>query len=113
MKNLNRRPIHELLIIVRDNAKVELGLIEAGLCCEIHNLCARNKISHYEKDMLYAYIEKHMPKYVIPSRLRKYEDYNQWGFGWLPRKWKPRLKWLNIHIERTTNRHIKRTKPKQ
>ena len=89
------RTINELLIILRDNAKVKkswFGLrlrINAGLCCEIFKITRSHSISDCEWVILTEYINRYAP----PS--------NSDGFKWPPYKWKPRLKWLNEQIELT------------
>jgi hypothetical protein len=97
------RSIHELLTILRDNASVENGLIQSGLCCDVEQLLNSNIFTIVEAWTLLNYIKKYMPIYVIPERFVNYKNYSN-GFGWLPRKWKPRLKWLNEHIELTRSK---------
>ena len=90
------RTIHELLIILRDNVKVTkswFGLkqrIEAGLCWEIGELSDNGVIDIYEFHLLKRYLRDNKPI-----------DIDYYPFYWPMGKWKPRLKWLNEHIELT------------
>ena len=90
------RTINELLIILRDNARVKkswFGLrqrIESGLCYEIGKLEELGILSIDEWSILRQYIHINAPDYI------KYS-----GYRWPPYKWKPRLKWLNEQIELT------------
>lgn len=87
------RTIHELLIVLRDNAWVKIswfGLrqrIYGGLCAETTILFNTNR---HERNKLRYYIKLNIPNYKKDNR-----------FGWKPTLWKPRLKWLNKHIELT------------
>ena len=89
------RTINELLIILRDNARVKkswFGLrlrINAGLCYELSKLVESQCMSSYEWNILVIYFNIYAP----PS--------NSAGYRWPPYKWKPRLKWLNEQIELT------------
>ena len=98
------RPIHELLTILRDKARVSSkGLtIKAGLCYEVDALRDSNIIRWDERNKLCWYIRENMPKYVIPDTSSKYSPFSSHGFGWLPTRWQPRLTWLNEQIELTT-----------
>ena len=88
------RTIHELLIILRDNAKVTkswFGLnqtIHMGLCNEINELLLDRIINIYEYWTLKHYIRNNKP-------------IDSFAFYWPMGEWKPRLKWLNEHIELT------------
>ena len=89
------RTINELLIILRDNARVKkswFGLrlrINTGLCYELGKLVESQHISGYEWNILVIYFNIYAP----PS--------NSDGYRWPPCKWKPRLKWLNEQIKLT------------
>ena len=85
------RSIHQLLIILRDNAEVRDGkYIRFGLCYEVDRLCRKKIISSEEFFMLYDYMEAHQPK----VRLNK----SHW---FMITSWSPRLEWLNQQIELT------------
>ena len=90
------RTINELLIILRDNARVNkswFGLrqrIEYGLCYEVVTLEELGILSIDEWGILRQHIRINAPDYIKDSRYR-----------WTPYKWKPRLKWLNKQIELT------------
>jgi len=112
---METRTTHELLTILRDNAKVDqTGLIiRAGLCYEVGPLNTKELINDDEYSLLRHYIKVNMPKYTIPvdtkiidyddnfNIIDHYDDFSQTGFGWLPTSWKPRLRWLNKHIKLT------------
>lgn len=90
------RTIHELLIILRDNAKVTkswFGLkqrIYCGLCWEISELYENGVINIYEFYLLKPYLRENKPI-----------DNDYYPYYWSMGEWKPRLKWLNEHIELT------------
>lgn len=92
------RTMHELLILLRDNIKVTkswFGLrqrIGRGLCLEIGLLYSScdDLINNEEYCLLCSYINDNRPFYEKDD-----------SYGWKPTLWKPRLKWLNKHIERT------------
>ena len=90
------RTINELLIILRDNARVKkswFGLrqrIESGLCYEVGKLEELGILSIDEWSILRQHIHINAPDYIKDS-----------GYRWTPYKWKPRLKWLNKQIELT------------
>ena len=90
------RTINELLIILRDNARVNkswFGLrqrIDSGLCYEIGELRELGILSIDECSILKKHIHISAPDYIKDSVYR-----------WTPYKWKPRLKWLNGQIELT------------
>ena len=96
LKSLNMRTINELLIILRDNARVKkswFGLrqrIESGLCYEVGKLEELGILSIDEWSILKKHIHISAPDYIKDS-----------GYRWTPCKWKPRLKWLNKQIELT------------
>ena len=87
------RPIKELLILLRDNTKVDstwFGLkqrIDRGLCLEALRLCDKGIITRTERLILVRYMEFHRPDGT---------DTNQ--FWWRVKLWKPRLHWLNKQI---------------
>ena len=87
------RPIKELLIILRDNARVEstwFGLkqrIGRGLCSEIAYLKRYAIITNRESCTLVNYMEDNRPSNTLV-----------FDFWWKVRLWKPRLKWLNEQI---------------
>ena len=91
------RTIHELLILLRDNIIIHkswFGLkqrIANGLCLEAswlqHN---EGKINYMEYCELVNYITSNRPIY-----------WRSKSYGWKPKLWKPRLKWLNKHIKLT------------
>lgn len=91
------RTIHELLIILRDNAIVTkswFGLkqrIKSGLCNEITMLCDSTLINVDEYWILKDYIRDNKP---IEGEI----------YYWTKCEWKPRLKWLNEHIELTCDK---------
>ena len=88
------RTIHELLIILKDNAKVTKSwfgskqTIPSGLCLEISELYENGVINIYEYWSLKHYIRENKP---IDSN----------AYYWSKGKWIPRLKWLNKYIELT------------
>ena len=97
------RTINELLIILRDNARVKkswFGLkqrIDYGLCYEIDYLyenfffdSSKIHIDNREAMLLLDYLYQNRPDKAIT-----------YGMYWPPYKWKPRLKWLNEQIELT------------
>ena len=90
------RTINELLIILRDNARVKkswFGLrqrIESGLCYEIGKLEESQIISDDE----WAILRRHIYNYAPVCN-----DIS--GYRWPIGLWKPRLKWLNKQIELT------------
>ena len=89
------RPIKELLILLRDNAKVDstwFGLkqrIDRGLCLEARKLCNEGIITRTEWMILVRYMKFHRPNGTCT-------DTNQ--FWWRVKLWKPRLHWLNKQI---------------
>ena len=92
------RTIHELLIILRDNANVTkswFGLkqrIKSGLCNEISMLCDSDVITVVEFYMLNNYLINNKP--ITGGKY----------FYWNRYEWKPRLKWLNKHIKLTRDK---------
>ena len=97
------RTINELLIILRDNARVKkswFGLkhnINSGLCSEIDNLLwnfyfdnTTPHVNSMEALVLRDYLCKNRPNGAA-----------QYSFYWSVGLWKPRLKWLNEQIELT------------
>ena len=84
------RPIKELLILLRDNAKVEstwFGLrkrINSGLCRELNFIAYKDMISPKEQFILFEYMRDNRPKGTIAN-----------FYWWEEGLWKPRLKWLN------------------
>ena len=92
------RTINELLIILRDNARVKkswFGLklrIDCGLCTEALNLVGANfrYITWDEYDIIMKHIANYGPTFLPNS-----------GYRWPIGLWKPRLKWLNEQIELT------------
>lgn len=94
-----KRPIHELLTILRDNARVEHNMVQEGLCLEVQYLSyTSHMITFLEAIALMEYIRKNMPVIMIDSKIRS-------AFGWKPFLWTPRLFWLNEHIELTRPKH--------
>ena len=122
--------INKLLIILRDNTKTDSTktYIRGGLCYDVHKIDflndeERKSLSEEEKSVLRGerrsllseYIRQHKPKYAIPKNVeiivldmdeQAIIDGSDFGwdetsFGWLPGLWKPRLDWLNEHIELT------------
>jgi len=96
---METRSIYELLIILRDNAKVTksyFGLkqrIISGLCNEMLNMSTtgitnKYNISHKEYSIFFLYIQINRPKWNMGN-----------AYGWKPTLWRPRLKWLNEHIK--------------
>ena len=83
------RTIHELLIILRDNAKVTkswFGLkqgIEAGLCWEIEELSDNRVINIYEFYLLKRYLRDNKPI-----------DNDYYPYYWFIGECKPRLNWM-------------------
>lgn len=97
------RTINELLIILRDNARVKkswFGLkhnINSGLCSEIDNLLwnfyfdnTTPHVNSMEALVLRDYLCKNRPNGAA-----------QYSFYWPVGLWEPRLKWLNEQIELT------------
>ena len=90
------RTINELLIILRDNARVKkswFGLrqrIESGLCYEVRKLEELGILSIDEWSILIQHIRTNAPDYIEDTVYR-------WPIG----LWEPRLKWLNEQIELT------------
>ena len=95
MNNTSERNIKELLILLRDNAEVKsycFGLfkrINDGLRVQLAYLFNKNIISAKEYSIIYDYIILNRPDYKKNS-----------SYGWKPSVWKPRLKWLNEHINK-------------
>lgn len=91
-----KRPIHQLLTILRDNARVENNMVQEGLCLEVQYLSyTTHMITFLEALSLKDYIKKNMPVRMI-ANTTSISD-----FGWEPFFWEPRLAWLNEHIELT------------
>jgi len=88
------RSINQLLIILKNKARLSRKWffgepkIYSGLCLEISSLHERHLITSNELDILNDYFRMNTPG-----------DYT--GYVWEPELWKPRLKWLNEHIELT------------
>lgn len=98
------RTIHELLILLRDNTRVDSkGKIESGLCNEAAYIYYHEHlIVTDEYNLLINFIELNIPHFTID--LKKHPVFEGWGvngFGWIPKLWEPRLKWLNKHIKLT------------
>lgn len=90
-----KRPIHDLLTILRDNARVEYNMVQEGLCLEVQYLSyTSHLITFLEAIELKEYIKKNMPVIMLVPETRS-------DFGWEPCLWGPRLAWLNEHIELT------------
>ena len=89
------RSIKELLIILRDNARVKttwFGLrqrIFSGLCNEVRYLAKIKLISISESFTLRDYLIENASNNSSISE-----------YWWKPRLWKPRLKWLNEQIDK-------------
>ena len=91
-----KRPIHQLLTILRDNARVENNMLIEGLCLEVQYLSySTHMITFNEAIELDTYIKKNMPVRMIGNTT----DIS--CFGWERFIWEPRLAWLNEHIELT------------
>lgn len=91
-----KRPIDILLSILRDNARVENNMIPDGLCLEVQYLSYSSRMINFNEAIeLDTYIKKNMPVSMIGDT-KMISDY-----GWVPKKWPPRLAWLNEHIELT------------
>lgn len=88
------RSIHQLLIILRDNAEVENDRISSGLCREIHTSSYRDLITEQEALLLFDYLFS--SPYSATKNLRYGEP-----FYWPRSEWPPRLEWLNQQIELT------------
>lgn len=90
------RSIHELLKILLKEADVKKSFwgfrkrISAGLCRETYKLVKNNIISKQEQTALFSYIITHIP------RCKKSP-----GYGWKPKLWRPRRKWLETQIKLT------------
>lgn len=92
-----KRPIHELLTILRDNARVEHNMIQEGLCLEVQYLSyTSHMITFLEAIALMGYIRKNMQVIMIDSKIRS-------DYGWERKKWEPLLAWINEHIELTSH----------
>lgn len=91
-----KRPIHQLLTILRDNPRVQNNMVQEGLCLEVQYLSyLAQMISFTEAAYLDTYINENMPvRYMPDSNLRS-------GFGWPKSEWPPRFAWLNQHVELT------------
>lgn len=88
------RTIHELLILLRDNIKPKTVFlfwkrIDSGLCYEKDRIFDDKILDDNEYFLISQYMRKHLPR-------RANSNYS-WEIG----LWKPRLKWLNEHIELT------------
>lgn len=87
------RSIKELLILLRDNAKVNyswFGLkqrIREGLCSEVNRLMKKDIITYKEWQNITYFINTRRP-------CSKYT-----GYGWKPKLWRSRKRWLNRHIK--------------
>lgn len=91
---MEARSIKELLILLRDNARVKkswFGLrqrINFGLCREASHLhIDRGLLTWVELNVLWEYIIYKMPKREPVSI-----------YGWKPTLWRPRKRWLNKQI---------------
>lgn len=91
---MGTRSIKELLILLRDNARVKkswFGLrqrIKFGLCREASHLhIDRGLLTWVELNVLWIYIDNNRPTYK-PDPI----------YGWKPKLWRPRKRWLNKQI---------------
>jgi hypothetical protein len=90
---MEQRTINELLILLRDNVDVMViktwygskKRIISGFC---HDIWYIPDISIEEYIIVFKYIDKNRPRW-----------HRCGAYGWKPKLWKPRLKWLNMHIE--------------
>ena len=71
----------------------------SGLCMVINRMCFCDIISFREKIYLYDYISEHMPQ---DYRYKGKKDFatHKGAFGWCPGKLKPRVKFLEDHINK-------------
>ena len=73
----------------------------SGLCIVIYRIYCQGFISRTEKIRLEDYVDKHMPhdyQYKGKKCFAKYKG----AFGWCPGKLKPRVKFLEDHIQTQT-----------
>lgn len=89
-RSKSARPIHELLIILRDSACVVKDRISFGLCYEADRLYDMKLINPDDLNAIVNYISSNRPNYIYRN-----------SYGWKPTLWKSRLRWLNKHIELT------------
>ena len=101
--------IYSLLIILLEDIK-DRGLDSnyylnggtltdrSGLCGIIYHLFRENKISFEDYKLLKMYVNKHIPITSIPRLLYT-------GYYWKPYEVKPRIKWLEKHIKKTTYKY--------
>ena len=91
---METRSIKELLILLRDNARVKKSWfrlrqrINLGLCREAIFLCRERVITLEETFLIREFIGDNMPRYKQDPT-----------YGWKPSLWKPRKKWLNRQIK--------------
>lgn len=104
MRRIKPLDIHTLLIKVRGAYEREINKEERsrpGLCSVIHYLRIANRINRADYDILETYLKENRPSYKI----KVYCPYNELqlilGYWWLPDSTKPRLRWLDNHIELT------------
>lgn len=90
------RTLKELLIILRDNARVKKTLfwprINSGLCNELMYLYNTEKLTVFEVDIALDYIRINTPK----------SDKNRIGhksYLFKPGRWRCRKRWLNKQIK--------------
>lgn len=84
----------ELFILLKDNKK----LFKTGLCDLCKSLFYRCIIDIREYATLLYYIKINRPKWY--SRHYSIVIFFVRGFYWKPKKWKPRLKWINSQIKK-------------
>lgn len=92
------RTIKELLIILRDNARIKRTLfgprIPNGLCNEIGHLYMENFIKDEETGMLHDYISEAVSNKNIRHPYRLYKR-----FLFKPTLWRCRKRWINKQIK--------------
>lgn len=87
------RSLKELLIILRDNTRVTyswFGLkqkIKSGFCLEAYFLFDENIINFKEYQKILFFFFTKRPYSIYP------------GYGWKPKLWRPRKRWLNKYIK--------------
>lgn len=94
------RTIKELLIVIRDQAIINLNaeyyMQDNGICMMLNNMTGRQEINVTEWNELYDYIHNNRPQKGSKHYIASHEDLN--SYYWPCRDWQSRIDWLNTRI---------------